>query len=120
MRATLAERRRILARTATRHERETMPIECPRCLQTNLDSSLTCECGFDLRPQLSRRQFESATIAVRSPPTSLKEIRKRDFVFGIGAIWIALSIGEWIRIRPQLLSQPTFEVINDSLLVGST
>jgi hypothetical protein len=47
-------------------------------------------------------------------------MRKRDFMFGIGALWIILSIGEWIRIRPQLLSQPASEIINDSLLVGLT
>ena len=32
-----------------------MPIECPRCLQMNADSSLSCDCGHDLTTIVRRR-----------------------------------------------------------------
>ena len=97
-----------------------MPIECPRCLQTNVDSSLTCACGYDLTGQLRRRRSEPATLVVSIPAAFSKEMRKRDFLLGIGTTWIALSIGEWVWIRPQLTTRPAFELIKDSLLVGLT
>lgn len=100
-----------------------MPIECPRCLHTNADSSTTCRCGYDSAPQLRRSQIDSPTTSTGEAPTPAalpKEMRKRDFLFGIGVIWIALSIGEWVWIRLHLPTRPAFELLKDSLLVGLT
>lgn len=100
-----------------------MPIECPRCSQTNTDSSLICECGYDLAPQLRQHQVDSptsATDAGPTPPALLKEMRRRDFLLWIGVIWIALSVGEWVWIRLHLSTRPAFELLKDSLLMGLT
>ena len=39
-----------------------MPIECPRCLETNPDTQLHCSCGYDLSLIVRRRLAHSVRL----------------------------------------------------------
>lgn len=98
-----------------------MPIECPRCLQTNPDSSLTCDCGHDLTPLVRRRLVVRRAV----PPTFQPEPVKESFTYwhfgvGVGIIALLLTVGEGIRLKLDLGSRATSRLILDSLLIGFT
>ena len=98
-----------------------MPLECPRCLLTNSDSTPTCECGYDLTLQI---------LKVTGPTTvTFRRVERRvvdagmtieGFAFGMVAVWILLTIGEWIRIRPELGMRKSLNLIQDSILLSLT
>jgi hypothetical protein len=98
-----------------------MPLECPRCLLTNPDSVLFCECGYDFTPHFQRSPFSQGDGSVRSRrPLFKRQMLKSSFVFGILLIWVALSIGELHRIRIELPRRPIGELALSSLMVGLT
>lgn len=96
-----------------------MAVECPRCLLTNPDSNLTCECGFDLTPQIRRQMLGDLSVR-RKGATEDREMRKRDFFLGLGLVWLLLVAGEWSRMRPELRIRKSAELLLDCLLVGTT
>ena len=69
-----------------------MPLECPRCLLTNSDSTPTCECGHDLTPQI-RKTTGATTVAFRRVERRVVDsgMTKKWFAVGMVAVWIILS-----------------------------
>ena len=98
-----------------------MPLECPRCLLTNSDSTPTCECGFDLSPQI-RKVTGATTVTFRRVERRVKNsgMTKKGFAVGMIAMWILLTIGEWIRIRPEFGMRKSLNLIQDSILLSLT
>jgi hypothetical protein len=98
-----------------------MPIECPRCLLNNPDSSCTCECGFDLTSM-----FQKQT-PVPGKPFSRKEhavqeagMSKEGFALGTVVIWTLLTFGEWLRMKAELSIRKPLSLIADSILLSLT
>ena len=91
-----------------------MPLECPRCLLTNSDSTPTCECGFDLSPQI-RKVTGATTVTFRRVERRIADsgMTQEGFAIGMVAVWILLTIGEWIRIRPELGMRKSLNLIQD-------
>lgn len=98
-----------------------MPIECPRCLEMNADSTLSCTCGHDLTP-LVRRRLTQRT----DPPASIrnqvleKPFTPWQFSIGVAIVGLLLTIGEGLRLKLDLGSRATSRLIMDSLLIGFT
>ena len=98
-----------------------MPLECPRCLLTNSDSTPTCECGHDLTPQI-RKATGATTVTFRRVERRVADsgMTKKWFAVGMVAVWIILTIGEWIRIGPKLGRRRPLNLIQDSILLSLT
>jgi hypothetical protein len=98
-----------------------MPIECPRCLQTNPDSNLSCDCGHDLTPLVRRRLIQCIDSPAPQNNTVLeKRLTHWHFSIGIAIIGLLLTIGEGIRLKLDLGSRATSHLIVDSILIGLT
>lgn len=98
-----------------------MPIECPRCLLTNPDSTYTCECGFDLTPVLQKRTIPSGKPPHRTDHAIQEAGMSKDgFVLGIVMVWILLTFGEWLRMRPELASRKPLNLLADSVMLSLT
>ena len=98
-----------------------MSIECPRCLQMNADSALTCDCGHDLTALVRRRLMQRTVPA----PTSINQVHEKPlthwhFSIGVAIVGLLLIIGEGIRLKLDLGSRATSRLIVDSLLIGLT
>jgi len=98
-----------------------MPLECPRCLLTNSDSTPTCECGYDLTPQI-RKVTGATTVTFRRVERRVADsvMTIEGFAAGMVAVWILLTIGEWIRIRPDFKLRRSSNLIQDSVLLSFT
>lgn len=92
-----------------------MDIECPRCLLTNSESVLVCECGFDLMTYQQRRR----NVASEPSPVS-RPMRIRSFVIGLLLVWGVLCTGEWYRVRAALPRGSVQDLTVGSALVGLT
>lgn len=98
-----------------------MPIECPRCLQMNADSSLSCECGHDLTT-LVRRRLTKRT----DPPQPIgnhaleQRLTHWQFSIGVAIIGLLLTVSEGIRLKLDLGTRATSRLIVDSALIGLT
>lgn len=98
-----------------------MPLECPRCLLTNPDTVLFCECGYDFTPHFQRTPLQRGDAAGKSRrPVGRRQMHKGSFFLGISLLWIALSVGEFYRIRIELPRRPIAELGLSSLMVGLT
>ena len=98
-----------------------MPIECPRCLQMNADSSLSCDCGHDLTPLVRRRLMLRTDLP--SPPSNQileKPLTHWLFSIGVAIVGFLLVVGEGIRLKLDLGSRATSRLIVDSILIGFT
>jgi hypothetical protein len=98
-----------------------MTIECPRCLQTNPDSNLSCDCGHDLTPLVRRRLVQRADSS--APPSHTgpeKRLTHWHFSIGVAIVGLLLTVGEGIRLKLDLGSRATSRLIVDSLLIGLT
>ena len=98
-----------------------MPLECPRCLFTNSNSTSTCECGYDLTPQI-RKVTGATTVIFRRVDRRIEDsgMTHEGFAVGMVAVWMLLTIGEWIRIRPELGMRKSLNLIQDSILLSLT
>lgn len=98
-----------------------MPLECPRCLLTNSDSTTICECGYDLTQQILK-VTGTTTVTFRRVERRVAEsgMTKEGFAVGMVAVWILLTIGEWIRIRPDFQLRRSSNLIQDSILLSLT
>ncbi|MEQ1654611.1 MAG: hypothetical protein ABL960_02850, partial [Nitrospira sp.] len=98
-----------------------MPIECPRCLQMNADSSLLCDCGHDLTALVRRRLMSRTDLP---PPPSDQVLEKSlthwHFSIGVAIVGLLLIVGEGIRLKLDLGSRATSRLIVDSALIGLT
>lgn len=94
-----------------------MPVECPRCLLTNDDGVLICECGYDLVPHIRRRRIAPTSA---EPPMSVlsKEMRKRHFLLGLALIWLVLAAAEWQKLRESVTGREPVVLAWDSLWIG--
>lgn len=97
-----------------------MPVECPRCLETNPDSNFSCSCGYDLTPIVRRR----LVVAPAQPTATQGRARQREmthwhFFVGIGIVWLILSLGEGFRLKLDLAARATSRLVGDSLLIGA-
>ena len=98
-----------------------MSLECPRCLLTNPDTVLFCECGYDFTPHFQRSSSPRGDAAGKSRrPLFRRQMHKGSFFLGISLLWIALSVGELYRIRIELPRRPIAELGLSSLMVGLT
>jgi hypothetical protein len=97
-----------------------MPLECPRCLLTNPDTVLFCECGYDFTPHFQRSSLQRGDAGKSREPVSKRQMHKGSFFLCILMLWIALSLGELYRIRIQLPRRPIAELGLSSLMVGLT
>ncbi|ULA63191.1 MAG: conserved membrane protein of unknown function [Nitrospira sp.] len=98
-----------------------MPIECPRCLQTNPDSSLSCDCGHDLTALIRRRLM----LREGQPPSSSSQMLEKPlthwhFSIGVAIIGVLLIAGEGIRLKLDLGSRVTSQLVIDSVMIGLT
>jgi hypothetical protein len=98
-----------------------MPVECPRCLQMNADSSLSCDCGHDLTTLVRRR------LTQRTDPTKPignqaqeKPLTYWQFSIGVAIIGLLLTVSEGIRLKLDLGTRATSRLIVDSALIGLT
>ena len=98
-----------------------MPLECPRCLLTNSDSTPICECGYDLTPQI-RNVPGATTVTFRRVERRVADsgMTRKWFAVGLVAVWILLTVGEWIRIRPELGMRKSLNLIQDSIFLSVT
>lgn len=98
-----------------------MPLECPRCLLTNSDATSTCECGHDLTPQI-RKATGATTVTFRRVERRVADpgMTKEGFLIGLVVVWLLLTIGEWIRIRPDFMLRRAGHLIQDSVLLSLT
>ena len=97
-----------------------MSIECPRCLLTNPDSSLLCECGYDLTTIIQKYKPAEQSSRRRERRVADSGMTKEWFVVGVFAVWILLVTGEWVRIRHQLTLRKPFSLLQDSFLLSLT
>lgn len=98
-----------------------MPIECPRCLQTNPDSSLSCDCGHDLTTLVRRRMMLRTDLPPSSGnPVLEKPLTHWHFSIGVAIVGLLLIVGEGIRLKLDLGSRATSRLIVDSALIGLT
>ena len=98
-----------------------MAIECPRCLATNPDSTVMCECGYDLTSVFHKRTTTSPRL-VRRHAESDREygMSKEAFALGILIVWCLLTFGEWLRMRPDFTSRKPLHLLIDSVLMSLT
>lgn len=98
-----------------------MPIECPRCLQMNADSSLSCDCGHDLTT-IVRRRLTQRTEAPKPAQHHVLEKPMTYWQFSIGVVIVGLLLtaGEGMRLKLDLGSRATSRLILDSALIGLT
>lgn len=98
-----------------------MPLECPRCLLTNPDSTLTCECGYDLTKKI-RKLPAATTVTFRRVERRVADsgMTKEGFAIGVFAVWVLLTVGEWIRLRPGLGMRKSLHLLQDSVLLSLT
>lgn len=98
-----------------------MPLECPRCLFTNSDSASSCECGYDFTPQI-RKVTGATTVIFRRVDRRIEDsgMTQEGFALGIVEVWLLLTIGEWVRIRPELGMRKSLNLIQDSILLSLT
>lgn len=98
-----------------------MPLECPSCLQTNPDSTLTCECGYDLSQQI-RKPSGATTVTFRRVERRIADsgMTQEGFAIGIFALWVLLTIGEWIRLKPELGMRKSLNLFQGSILLSLT
>ncbi len=98
-----------------------MPLECPRCLLTNSDSTPICECGYDLTQQILK-VTGATTVTFRRVERRVADpgMTKEAFAVGMVAVWVLLTIGEWIRIRPDFRLRKSSNLIQDSILLSLT
>jgi hypothetical protein len=97
-----------------------MPVECPRCLETNSDSSFTCSCGYDLTPLVRRRLVAERPRGAQEPPHSRsREMSHWHFFVGVGIVWLLLSLGEGFKLKLDLASRATSRLVGDSLMIGA-
>lgn len=98
-----------------------MPVECPRCLEMNPDSNLSCSCGYDLSA-ITLRRLATAPSGPHlvSTPVRTQEMTKWNFSIGVTIVWLVLSLGEGFRLKLDLASRATSRLIGDSLLIGIT
>lgn len=98
-----------------------MPIECPRCLQTNPDTSLACDCGHDLTTLVRRRMMLRTDLPSPSGNQVLeKPLTHWHFSIGVAIVGLLLVVGEGIRLKLDLGSRATSRLIVDSALIGLT
>lgn len=98
-----------------------MPLECPRCLLTNPDTVVLCECGYDFTPHYQRSPFHRGEAISKSRrPLFRRQMHKGSFFLGVTLLWLALSVGELYRIRIELPRRPMAELALSSLMVGLT
>lgn len=98
-----------------------MPVECPRCLEMNPDSNLACSCGYDLTAIVRRRLTTPSPAPDRSMVRArLRDMTKWEFSIGVTIVWLILSLGEGFRLKLDLASRATSQLIGDSLLIGVT
>jgi hypothetical protein len=97
-----------------------MPVECPRCLETNPDSNFTCSCGYDLTPLVRRRLVvERARTGGGEPARGrTREMSHWHFFVGVSIVWLLLSLGEGFKLKLDLASRATSRLIGDSLMIG--
>jgi len=95
--------------------RPDMPLECPRCLLTNPDTTYICECGYDLIAQMQRQP--GSTGNTRGSDYGMS---KEGFLLGIFVVWFLLIFAEWSRMRPELKTRTTFNLLTDSLMLSLT
>jgi hypothetical protein len=98
-----------------------MPIECPRCLLTNPDTSHICECGYDLTSHLQKLALAS-TKGLRRHDQDAQDhgMSQEGFLFGITLVWMLLTFGEWLRMRPELKSRKPLDLLTDSVKLSLT
>ena len=99
-----------------------MPVECPRCLEMNPDSNISCTCcGYNLsaivRRRLATAPSDPQAISTRA---QTREMTKWNFSVGVTIVWLVLSLGEGFRIKLDLASRATSRLVGDSLLIGAT
>ncbi|BCA57043.1 conserved membrane protein of unknown function [Nitrospira sp. KM1] len=95
-----------------------MTMECPRCLATNPDTCLVCECGYDL---LHKRTSLPSSFSHRHAESDRDYgMSKEAFAVGIIVVLALLTFGEWMRIGPELTTRKPFDLIVDSLLLSMT
>ncbi len=98
-----------------------MLIECPRCLEMNPNSNLSCSCGYNLSAITLRRLAEGQPDPqLVSTRAQSREMSKWNFSIGVTIVWLALSLGEGFRLKLDLASRATSRLIGDSLLIGIT
>lgn len=98
-----------------------MPTECPRCLQMNPDSSLSCDCGHDLTLLVRRRMVQStAAVTPDSHHTLEQSLTHWHFSIGVCIVGLLLIVGEGIRLKLDLGTRATSRLIVDSVLIGLT
>lgn len=97
-----------------------MPIECPRCLQMNPDSTLTCDCGHDLTALVRRRLTQRPAPLQPGNQSPSKPLTHWQFAIGVAIVGLLLTIVEGVRIKLDLGSRATSRLIVDSLLIGLT
>ena len=98
-----------------------MPIECPRCLSTNSDSTPTCECGYDLTRQIRKLAGRTTrTFQKMERRVADSGMTKEGFAVGLVVVWILLTIGEWIRIQPEFTLRRSGNLTQDSVLLSLT
>lgn len=98
-----------------------MPLECPRCLATNLDADLPCSCGYD--PSAAARQRLASTPADSPSLTASKQAREMtlwNFTTGLGIVWLTLAVSEAVRLNLDRATRTVSRLIEDSLLIGTT
>jgi hypothetical protein len=98
-----------------------MPIECPRCLATNLHPNLPCSCGYN--PAATMKRQLTAAIPGSSAPTNSEQSRDialASFATGIGILWVVLAVSEGVRLKLDRASRPLSQLIQDSLVIGTT
>lgn len=96
-----------------------MPVECPRCLETNPDSNFSCSCGYDLTSFVRRRLMVTSEAPAPHGRVRSREMTHWHFFIGIGIVWLILSLGEGFRLKLDLASRATSRLVGDSLLIGA-
>jgi hypothetical protein len=90
-------------------------------LLTNPDTSYTCECGYDLVSHVQKRGAVSAGRAPRLDSRGTDfGMSKEGFVLGVVLLWTLLTLGEWLRMRPELASRKPIHLLSDSIILSLT
>lgn len=98
-----------------------MPIECPRCLLNNPDSTHICECGFDLTSMLQKRPPAAGTPSRKTGHVVQDAgMSKEGFALGAVVVWTLLTFGEWLRIKAELSTRKPLNLFADSVLLSLT
>ncbi len=97
-----------------------MPIECPRCLLTNPDTAYTCECGYDLATVLQKSAVRSGKSSRQDSAVQDPGMSRDGFALGIVVVWLLLTLGEWLRMRPELSTRKPLNLVADSILLSLT